>query len=169
MEKAIYKYATVWGALGGTALAFIFIKTLGKDKNLALTKTLLIGGGIGVGIGTIIDLINMKSNVVTEVSLNKLAKSIGADAELQLSNYLTVIKNAKLLPSDYQKGLNVLNGIFLAKKDNKWNEGADLQTKKMILMSYNVKPEDFKVFQSVVVNELAEIITDIFKRENIKE
>ena len=57
MNKPIYKYATVWGILGGTALAYLYLKTIGKNKNILpiiqtdTLKALLIGGGVGLGIG----------------------------------------------------------------------------------------------------------------------
>lgn len=172
MDKPIYKYATLWGVLGGTALAFIYLKTLGKDKNLTLMKTLLIGGGIGAGIGLGIDLsVNRKPKFVTEEDLKGLAKSVGTDAETQLNSYLSLVKLAKLDEPDTQKVFNVIKGEFLAKKDNKWDAQADIATKKQILSNYGVSDDDFKLFEAVIIKGLTNIIVGAFGKtaEKVKK
>jgi hypothetical protein len=165
MDKPIYKYATLWGVLGGTALAFLYLKTLGKDKNLALTKTLLIGGAIGGGLGLGIDLsISRKPKAITEESLRALAKSISTDAESQVDNYLLLMKKAKQSDADNQRIMNVINGQLLAMKDNKWDAKADIKTKKAILLTYGVTEQDFGVFQDIIVKGLADILSGIFPK-----
>lgn len=166
MGKPFYKYATYWGVIGGTALAYLYIKTLGKDKNLSLTKTLLMGAGIGGGAGILADLvIGNKPKQITEQSLKDLAKSIDPETVSQVDNYLFILSKAKLSEKDNQRVMNVINGVLLAKKDKKWDEKAEISNKKAILLNYGVTEEDFKVFQDVIVNSLANIITDSF---NIK-
>lgn len=165
MEKLIYKYATVWGILGGTALAFLYIKTIGKGKNLPLTKTLLIGGAIGGGLGLGIDLsVSKKPKPITEESLRALAKSISTDAESQLDGYLSLMKKANQSEADNQRIMNVINGQLLAMKDNKWDEKADLKTKKGILFSYGVTEQDFGVFNDIIVKSLADILSGVFPK-----
>lgn len=163
MDKPIYKYATLWGILAGTGLAFLYLRTLGKEKNLDLFKTLLIGGGIGVGVGISVDVISSKTKKpVTEEKLRALAKKVGGDAPLQVNNYMSIVKLAKLSESDTQRVFNVINGMLLAKIDKKWDENANLDAKKTILLSYGVTAEDFKVFQDVIVNSISDIISGDF-------
>ena len=102
---------------------------------------------------------------ITEDSLNKLAKSINPDAEAQLYNYLFLLKKANLSLSDNKKAYNVLNAFLLAKKDNKWDSQADIQGMKKILLSYGVTEDDFKVFQTILVNSLSDVITNIFSKK----
>jgi hypothetical protein len=170
MEKAFYKYNSYWLALAGLGLGYVYVKFLAKDKNLPLGKSLLIGGLIGGGLGLGIDLMttDKKEEVnteITEESLNKLAKSISPDAESQLYNYLFLLKEANLSETDNKKGYNVLNGFLLAKRDNKWDSQADIQGMKKTLLSYGVTEDDFKVFQTILVNSLANVITNIFSKK----
>jgi len=171
MEKPFYKYNSYWLALAGLGLGYVYVKFLAKDKNLSLAKSLLLGGAVGGGIGIALDLINkngaeeVKKNVTKE-SLNELAKSISPEAEDELSNYLLLLDKAKLNEFDNQKGYNVLNGFLLAKKDNKWDSNADIQGMKKTLISYGVTEDDFKIFQAILVNSLANAITNIFSKNN---
>jgi hypothetical protein len=170
MKKQFYNYNSYWYALAGLGLAYVYLKTLGKDKNLSLGKSLLIGGVVGGGIGLGIDLMKNKKEVVvvkknTEQSLTQLAKSISSDAEAELSNYLFLLNKANLSDAEKEKGYNVLNGFLLAKKDNKWDSKADVQGMKKILLSYGVTEDDFKVFQTILVSSLATAITNIFSRK----
>jgi hypothetical protein len=170
MEKAFYKYNSYWLALAGLGLGYVYVKFLAKDKNLPLGKSLLIGGLIGGGLGLGIDLMttDKKEEVnteITEESLNQLAKSISPDAESQLYNYLFLLKEAKLPQTDNKKAYNVLNGFLLAKRDNKWDSQADIQGMKKTLLSYGVTEDDFKVFQTILVNSLANVITNIFSKK----
>ena len=171
MEKPFYKYNSYWLALAGLGLGYVYVKFLAKDKNLALGKSLLIGGLIGGTLGLGIDLMTTDkkeefTTEITEESLNKLAKSISLDAENELSNYLFLLKEAKLPQTDNKKGYNVLNGFLLAKKDNKWDSNADIQGMKKTLISYGVSEDDFKIFQAILVNSLANAITNIFSKNN---
>ena len=169
MDKPIYKYATLWGVLAGTGLAFLYLKTLGKEKNLDLVKTLLIGGGIGVGVGICVDVISSKTKKpITEEKLRALAQKVGGDAPLQVNNYMSIVKLAKLSDSDTQRVFNVINGQLLAESDRKWDENASLDAKKTILLGYGVTVEDFKVFQDVIVNNIADIISNAFPKINTK-
>jgi hypothetical protein len=170
MEKPFYKYNSYWLALAGLGLGYVYVKFLAKDKNLPLGKSLLIGGLIGGGLGLGIDMTTDKKEEVTnteitEESLNKLAKSISPDAESQLFNYLFLLKEAKLSETDNKKGYNVLNGFLLAKRDNKWDSQADIQGMKKTLLSYGVTADDFKIFQTILVNSLANAITNIFSKK----
>ena len=54
--------------------------------------------------------------------------------------------------------------VLLAKKDKKWDEFANMKTKKNILLGYNVSEYDFNVFQDVMVNKLADIISDVINK-----
>lgn len=169
MDKPIYKYATIWGVLGGTALAFIYLKTLGKDKNLALAKTLLIGGGIGGGIGLGIDLsTSSKPKLITESDLKILAESISKDEVNQVDNYLFALSKANLSESDNQRVYKVIKGVLLAKKDNKWDEKADIQNKKKILSNYGVTSNDFNVFQDVITKSITDVLLGALSKEDKK-
>jgi hypothetical protein len=170
MNKAFYKYNSYWLALAGVGVAYLYVKVLAKDKNLSIGKSLLIGGLLGGGIGFGIDLMttDKKEEVspeITEESLNQLAKSISLDAENELSNYLFLLKEANLPEADNKKGYNVLNGFLLAKRDNKWDSQADIQGMKKVLLSYGVTEDDFKIFQAILVNSLANAITNIFSKK----
>jgi hypothetical protein len=170
MEKPFYKYNSYWLALAGLGLGYVYVKFLAKDKNLPLGKSLLIGGLIGGSLGLGIDLMTtdkkeVTNTEITEESLNQLAKSISPDAENELSNYLFLLKEANLPQADNKKGYNVLNGFLLAKRDNKWDSQADIQGMKKILLSYGVNEDDFKVFQTILVNSLANVITNIFSKK----
>jgi hypothetical protein len=171
MKKPFYKYNSYWLALAGLGLGYVYVKFLAKDKNLPLGKSLLIGGLIGGGLGLGIDLMTTdkkEEEVTTEITedgLNKLAKSISPDAEAQLYNYLFLLKKANLSETDNKKGYNVLNGFLLAKRDNKWDSQADIQGMKKVLLSYGVTEDDFKVFQTILVNSLADVITNIFSKK----
>lgn len=171
MNKPIYKYATLWGVLGGTALSFLYLKTLGKDKNLSLIKTLLIGGGIGAGVGLLIDNMQPSIEDVEEASLldenylRALAKTLQEPlTETELETYLLAVDKADLPQEQEQKVYRVLRGLLLAKKDKKWDEKATLQTKKQILMNYDVAESDFKVFESIVINKMTNLVTDLLDK-----
>lgn len=169
MKKQINKYATFWGVLGGTALAYIYIKTLGKDKGLQLTKTLLIGAGIGTGVGLGIDLfVNNKPKPVTEDDVKKMAESIGSEAKSEVDGYLSLMKLAKLSESDNQRVLNVVNAVLLAQKDKKWDAKADLTTKKKVLSGYGISDDDFNVFENVIVKGVSNIIVGAFEKKEDK-
>ena len=159
----------IYGLIGGVGLSYLYIKTLGKDKNLNLTNNLLIGAGIGAGIGSLITLMSNSSTeekkepkIITEQSLKDLADETNSALELQ--NYLSLMERAKVGDKDKQRIFNVINGVLLAKKDKKWDEFADIKTKKNILLGYNVAEYDFNVFQDVMVNKLADIITDVLNK-----
>lgn len=159
----------IYGIIAGLGLSYLYIKTLGKDKNLNLTNNLIIGAGIGAGVGSLITLLSNSSSaeekqpkLVTEQSLKDLAEE--TNSTLELNNYLDIIERAKVGDKDKQRIFNVINGVLLAKKDKKWDEFADIKTKKNILLGYNVAPYDFQVFQDVMVNKLADIITDVLNK-----
>ena len=82
----------IYGILAGLGLSYLYIKTLGKDKNLNLVNTLLIGGGIGAGLGSAATLIsNMKKqeSKITEESILSLAGDVNSIDEVK--NYLLII------------------------------------------------------------------------------
>jgi hypothetical protein len=154
----------IYGILAGLGLSYLYIKTLGKNKNLDLTKTLLIGGGIGAGLGSLglIGLsIKNKEKVIDTQYLKDLSKDV--NSELEVDNYLRIIDLAKLSDADKERVFKVINGVLLAKKDKKWDENADIKTKKSILLNYKVSEFDFKVFYDVIINRLADILTNIVK------
>ena len=91
----------IYGIIVGVGLSYLYIKTLGKDKNLNLTNNLLIGAGIGAGIGSLITLMSNSSTeekkepkIITEQSLKDLADETNSALELQ--NYLDIIERAKV-------------------------------------------------------------------------
>ena len=165
MNKPIYKCATVWGILGGTALAFIYLKTFGKGRNLALDKTLLIGASIGAGLGIVIDLTTNKTKPVTEQQLLDTAKSIGGDTESELNSFLASTKTDNVSESDKQRIMKVLNVFLTAKKDGKWDSKGDIETKKKVLISYGVSRDDINLFENTLKNHLTNSISDIIKNE----
>jgi hypothetical protein len=154
----------IYGILAGLGLSYLYIKTLGKDKNLNLVNTLLIGGGIGAGLGSAATLIsNMKKqeSKITEESILSLAGDVNSIDEVK--NYLLIIDKAKLSEQDKERVLRVINGVLLAKKDKKWDENADIKVKKNILLGYKVSEYDFNVFQDVIINRLADLLANIIK------
>lgn len=162
---------TLIGVVGGGALAYLYLKTLGKDKNLNMITTLLIGAGVGGGIGFLASGVTSfrkgdkdeESNLITEEQLRELARSLNDPSELtQLETYLLATRKSDLTDADEQKVFRVIKGVLLAKKDNKWDENASMQIKKQILLNYGVTSDDFDVFQTFIVNKLSDIITDIF-------
>jgi gas vesicle protein len=153
----------IYGILAGVGLSFVYLKTLGKEKNLDLIKTLLIGGGIGAGLGSISLLLSQEPKAINEESLRKKAKDLGSDVEKEIENYLFLIKKANLSEKDNQRVYNVINGLLLAKKDKKWDEKADILAKKKLLLSYGVKEEDFNVFQDFLVKNIADVLSNLFK------
>lgn len=164
-EKKIYQHATIWGIIGGTALAYIYIKTLGKGKGLDLTKTLLIGGAVGLGIGAAIDLsIASKPVFYTEEELTEKANTLGYNTQEEVKSYLSLMKTAKLSDEDNQKIMRVIDAQLMAKKDGKWDSNADMVTKKSILMTYGISEGDFLTFQNLVVTGFTNIIINAFNQ-----
>ena len=106
--------------------------------------------------------IKKEPKIITEQSLKDLADETNSALELQ--NYLDIIERAKVGDKDKQRIFNVINGVLLAKKDKKWDEFANMKTKKNILLGYNVSEYDFNVFQDVMVNKLADIISDVINK-----
>lgn len=174
MKKSFYNYSTFWGLLGGGALAFIYLKTLGKDKNLNLMKTLLIGAGIGTGVGLFIDILPSKKDnqnaegdnqLLTPDILRALAKELNDPVtETELETYLLAVDKGNLSQIDQQRVYRVIRGLLSAKKDNKWDENATMQVKKEILRNYKVTDQDFLVFQDIIVNKLSDLITNLINR-----
>ena len=164
MEKPIYKQATLWGVLGGTALAFLYLKTMGKGKGLDLTKTLLIGGGIGAVVGYTIDNINTKPKVFTEEELKQLASTISSSAEQEVDSYFQLLNLAKLSEQENQKVMKVIHAMLLARKDGKWDAKASIAQKKTILLSYGITLEDYMVFERVVISGFTNIIMGAFNK-----
>ena len=113
--------------------------------------------------------IGKKPKAITRESVKELAKSLDSDSVSQVDNYLFILDKAKLSEQDTQRVLNVINGVLLAKKDKKWDEKADISNKKTILLAYGVTEQDFKVFQDIIVNSLANIITDAFNVNKTKK
>lgn len=171
MSKPIYKYATVWTILGGTALAYIYLKTLGKNKNLSIKKTFLIGGSIGAGLGLGIDLIKSnRDKVITEQELLESSKKIGGDTELELNSFLSASKNSYLSESDNQDFLKVLKAFVKAKNDGKWDSKGNIEDKKKVLISYGAKDYEIKTFEKVLRNNLSNTISEIIaKTANVKD
>jgi len=157
----------IYGILAGLGLSYLYLKTLGKNKNLNLTNTLLIGGGIGAGVGSLATLMSSsnkdENKIPTKESLLNLANETNSLNEVQ--NYLDIIDKSNVSDKDTQRIYNVINGVLLAKKDKKWDESADIKTKKNILLGYNVSEYDFNVFQDIVVNRLADLITNIINKK----
>jgi len=167
MNKPIFKYASVWGILGGTALAYLYLKTLGKGKKLPLNKTLLIGGSIGLGLGLGIDLATLNKKPITEEQLQDKAKAIGGDTEMELNSYLSSLKSGNISESDTKKVLNILNMFLSAKKDGKWDTKGDINTKKKVLISYGASSNEVDVFENTLKNHLTNSISNIIKDEKI--
>ena len=172
MEKDnFYKY-TLIGALGGTALAFLYLKTLGKDKALDLTKTLLIGGVAGAGLGLLSDVVakggvKIKEGVtpekplVTEQTVRDFAKSLGIDDELKINSYLLILNQVPHTAEQKQRVLNVLDATLRAKRDKKWDESATLTAKKEILVkNYGITDAEWNVFQQITSANLANLIVN---------
>lgn len=166
MNKPIYKYATVWAILGGTALAYLYLKTIGKDKKLELAKTLLIGGGIGLGIGLGIDLSKREPvKPITEDELINKAKQVDSNTEDELKSYLSALNNSDdLSDSKKQKFYNVLIAFIKAKKDGKWDTKGNIKNKKDVLVSYGVSESDVNLFEDVLKNNLTNFASVIIPK-----
>ena len=174
MEKPFYKYYTLWGALGGTALAFLYLKTIGKDKALNLTTTLLIGGVAGAGIGLLGDVttkggVKVKEGAENEIppineqQVKDFAKELGIDTELQVNSYLLLLNQVPHTQAQKQKVLNVINAQLKAKRDKKWNENDSLSDKKALLLkNYGITDADWNGFQEIISNNLATLLVDTF-------
>jgi len=170
MKKPIYKYATIWGIIGGTALAFIYIKTLGKGKGISLDKALLIGGSIGAGLGLGIDLINRKPTTpISEQELVDLAKSIGGDSESELDSYLSSVRSANLSDSNIQRLLALIKVFLTAKKNGEWDSKGDIETKKKVLISNGVSKDDVDLFEITLKNHLTNVVSNMMKVGNVEE
>lgn len=166
MNKPIFKYASVWGILGGTALAYLYLKTLGKDKNLDLYKTLLIGGSIGAGLGLGIDLTtSAPKKPITEQELLDKAKSIGGDTESELNSFLSSVKSGNLSESETQRIFNVIKVFLSVRKDGKWDSKGDIETKKKVLISYGASKDDVNLFEKTLKNHLTNSISNIMQNE----
>lgn len=164
-EKKIYQHATVWSIIGGVALSYIYVKTLGKGKGLDLTQTLLIGGAVGLGIGAAIDLsVSSKPKFYTEEELIEKANALGYNTESEVKSYLSLMKTAKLSDEDNQKIMRVIDAQLMAKKDGKWDSNSDMATKKNILMAYGISEGDFLTFQNLVVTGFTNIIINAFNQ-----
>ena len=156
-------FLPIYGILAGLGISYLYFR-YAKDNKFTLFQTLGIGSGIGAAIGSASLLLLDTKKVekkITEQSLRDLAKEL--DSELEIDNYLRIIQLAELSDADKERVYKVINGVLLAKKDKKWDENADIKTKKAILLNYNVSEFDFKVFYDVVINRLADIITNIIK------
>ena len=152
-----------YGAIVGAGLAYIYILTLGKGKNLKLINVLGIGAGAGAVIGAVAGSMRSGDKTITEESLRAKAKSINPDTEAEVDSYLLIINKAKsLTEQDKQRIYKVIDAVLSAKKDGKWDEKADLESKKQILMTYGITDEDFKVFTDVVIKGLSDLIVGAF-------
>ena len=159
------------GAAVGAGLGYIYLLTLGKGKNLKMLNVLAIGGGIGAVVGVLASTGKSKPEPITEESLRALAKTIDQSTEEEVDSYIMIIRKAKTLTEpEKQRIYKVINALLLAKKDNKWDEKADLETKKTILMQYGITQEDFTSFNEVVIKGLSDIlvgaVSDLFNPKN---
>jgi hypothetical protein len=166
MQKPIYKYATIWGILGGTALAYIYLLTLGKNKN-SLQKTLLIGGGIGLGLGLGIDLSKPK-NPITEDDLKKIASELNEATQNELDSYLVAIKNTDISDDRKQRMFNLLKAFLSASKNNKWDNKGIIDVKKQVLISYGVPKSDVESFEKILKENLSISVSKIINEQEKK-
>lgn len=167
MIKPLYKYATIWSILGGASIAYLYLKTLGKNKNLDFNKTILIGSAIGLGLGLGLDL--SKKNLLKNISENDLknkANSIDKSTVDELQSYLSSLNNSN--PSEYDKirFYNVLNSFLEAKGDGKWDTNGNIETKKKVLKAYDVSNSNINFFENILKNNLKDFASKI--SNNIK-
>jgi hypothetical protein len=167
MQKPIYKYATIWGILGGTALAYIYLLTIGKNKKLPLEKTLLIGGGIGLGLGLGIDLSKPKTPI-TEDELKKIASELSDDTQNELESYLVAIKNNDISDDRKQRMFNLLKAFLSASKNNKWDNKGVIDVKKQVLISYGVPKSDVESFEKILKENLSISVSKIINEQDKK-
>lgn len=167
MIKPIYKYSTIWGILGGASIAYLYIKTIGKNKNLDFNKTLLIGSAIGLGLGLGLDLSKKNSlkNISEEELLNK-ANTIDKSTVDELQSYISALKNSKPSEYDTKRFYNVLNSFLEAKQDGKWDTKGSIETKKKVLKTYDVSSSNINFFENILKNNLKDFATKI--SDNIK-
>lgn len=161
MQKPIYKYATIWGILGGTALAYIYLLTIGKNKNLPLQKTLLIGGGIGLGLGLGIDLSTNSKKPITEEELQNTASQLNDVVQKELNSYLTAINNSDITDDKKQTMYKVLKAFLSASKNNKWDSKGIIDEKKKVLISYGISKSDVDSFERLLKNNLINVAKTI--------
>lgn len=155
MQKSIYKYATIWGILGGTALAYIYLLTIGKNKNLPLQKTLMIGGGIGLGLGLGIDLSTSSKKPITEQELKDTASKLSSDTQKELNSYLTAINDADISDDKKQRMFRLLQAFLSASKNNKWDSKGVIEVKKQVLISNGVSKSDVDSFEKILKDNLS--------------
>lgn len=164
MNKPYYKSATVWGIFGGATLAYLYIKTLGKNKNLSFDKVILMGTTIGASLGIIGDLVINKHNEPSnEIQLKESAKNIDSNTEQELNSFLDSIKSENLSESDNKKVLRVLTVFLKAKRNGEWDSKGDIEMKKKVLIDNGASKDDVNLFEDILKNHLKNSISRMIK------
>lgn len=164
MNKPYYKSATVWGIFGGAAMAYLYLKTLGKNKNLSIDKIIVIGASIGAGLGILGDLyINKKNEPSNEEQLKESAKSIDASTQEELNSFLNSIKSENLSESDNKKALRVLTIFLKAKRNGEWDSKGDIEMKKKVLIDNGASKDDVKFLEDILKNHLRNSVSRMIK------
>lgn len=147
------------GTVVGAALGYLYLITLGKGKNLKMVNVLSISGGIGLISGALLSSTKKKPAEITEEDLRSFAKTINVKTENEVDGYLDIIRRAKnISEQERQRVFKVINAMLLAKKDKKWDEKADIETKKQIILQYGVSQEEFASFNDIVIKGLSDIL-----------
>jgi Na+/phosphate symporter len=168
MNKPYYKSATVWGIFGGAALAYLYLKTLGKNKNLSFDKVIIIGCSIGAGLGILGDLYINKNNEPKNVEqLKESAKSVDNNTEQELNSFLGSINSENLSESDNKKALRILNIFLKAKKNGEWDSKGDIEMKKKVLIDNGASKDDVQFFEDILKNHLKNSISRMIKENKI--
>lgn len=167
MNKPYYKSATVWGIFGGAALAYLYLKTLGKNKNLSFDKVIIIGSSIGAGLGILGDLyINKNNEPKNAEQLKLLAKSVDAKTEQELNLFLDSMNSGNLSDSDNRKALRVLTVFLKSKKNGEWDSKGDIEMKKKVLIDNGASKDDVQFFEDILKNHLTNSISRMIKESN---
>lgn len=167
MNKAYYKSVTVWGIFGGAAIAYLYLKTLGKNKNLSFDKVMVIGASIGAGLGIVGDLyINKKNEPINEEQLKESAKSIDASTQEELNSFLNSIKSENLSESDNKKALRVLTIFLKAKRNGEWDSKGDIEMKKKVLIDNGASKDDVKFLEDILKNHLKNSVSRMIKEND---
>jgi len=171
MNKPYYKSATVWGIFGGAAIAYLYLRTLGKDKNLSFDKVIVMGASIGAGLGILGDLyINKNNEPSNEEQLKESAKSVDANTEQELNSFLDSIKSGNLSESDNKKALRVLTILLKAKRNGEWDSKGDIEMKKKVLIDNGASKDDVQFFEDILKNHLTNSISRMIKgSENLNK
>ena len=149
------------GAIIGTGLGYLYLITFGKGKNLKMLNVLAIGGSAGLTLGAFAGMNAAKPKDITDESLRELAKTVDKSTQEEVDNYIAISRKSNTTTEqERQRTYRVINALIRAKKDKKWDDKADLDAKRDILLQYGVTKEDFASFNDRIIKGIGEILNE---------